>query len=513
MKKKIFLYFIFGTSSIFGFSQDKIFDISSFGANGDGITINTSNIQSAIDAAAASGGGKVIIPKGEFLTGSVILKTGVELHLKENAVLLASTYPSHYKKINRGPALILADGQENISITGKGTIDGQGRKLMLKQDTLHYAGKLDIEFQTFKMKGHQNRLNWRALIIGMESCKDVQILGITLKNSGGWVQNYGHCENLVIDSIRVESDAYYNNDGIDISGCKNVRITNCFVNASDDGICLKSRYKDAWNDNIYIGNCTIRSSASAVKLGTESLGGFTNIKIENIKVYDTFRSAIVLEMVDGGTLENIEVNNIVATNTGNAIFIRLGHRNVDGEVGTLRNVTIKNMKVQVPFGPADANYDLRGPESSYSFFHNPFPASITGIPGHFVENVTLENIEISYPGRGNEGMAMIPLYRLKDVWENEAGNPEFSMFGELPSWGFYVRHVNGLIMKNVSVKAIENDFRPAFVFDDVHDLNLNLITISKANNVTPIILNNVTGAKIQNVSIPGFSGEAIQIIE
>ena len=140
-------------------------------------------------------------------------------------------------------------------------------------------------------------------------------------------RHYDQCENIIIDSVRTDSDAYWNNDGIDIQDCKNVRITNCFVNSADDGICLKSQSPEHYCDNIYIANCTVRSSASAIKFGTVSHGGFKNVTIENIKVYDTFRSAVAIECVDGGTLENVLVDNVQAVNTGNAIFIRLGKRN------------------------------------------------------------------------------------------------------------------------------------------------------------------------------------------
>ena len=171
-----------------------------------------------------------------------------------------------------------------------------------------------------------------------------------------------------------------------------------------------------------------------IKFGTASRGGFKNVKIENIEVYDTFRSAIAIESVDGGILENVEVINISAVNTGNAIFIRLGHRNKEGEVGRLKNVHISNVTVQVPFDRPDKDYDLRGPAEP--FFHNPFPASVVGIPGQYVQNVTLENIEITFPGRGNKGLAYLPLNRLHDVPELAENYPEFSMFGELPAWAF-----------------------------------------------------------------------------
>ena len=491
MKMKPFILIILTLLFEFNLAAEE-YNILKFGATGDGKTINTESIQAAIDKATNSGGGKVVIPEGIYLTGSIVLKSNVELHLLKNAVLLGSTNAYHYKNLNRWKALILADNQQNISITGEGSIDGQGRQLALNCDSLYFVGEIDEKYFNTRRKRTNELI--RPQLVEMVNCKDVKITEVTMLNAACWVQTYDLCRNLVIDKITVKSDAYWNNDGIDISDCRNMQITNCYINSADDGICLKSHSADHWNDSIYIANCTVRSSASAVKFGTASTGGFKNIKIENIKVYDTFRSAIALESVDGGTLENVEINNITATNTRNAIFIRLGHRNNDGAVGKLRNVKISNVKVEVPFSRPDYKYELRGPE--LSFFHNPFPASITGISGHFVENVTLENIEIIYPGRGNNGMANLPLWRLDAVPEKEAEYPEFSMFEELPSWAFYVRHVNGLVMKNITVRALEKDYRPAFVFDDVNNLRMYGIRIEEDDSGPQIIFKKVTECEI-----------------
>jgi hypothetical protein len=245
---------------------------------------------------------------------------------------------------------------------------------------------------------------------------------------------------------------------------------------------------------VYIANCTVRSSASAVKFGTASYGGFKNMTIENIRVFDTFRSAIAIESVDGGVIENISVKNIIAINTGNAIFIRLGHRHGE-KPGTVKNISIKDVYVQVPFGRPDIDYDMRGPE--VDFFHNPFPASIAGIPGHHVENVVLENIEISYPGRASKGMAYVPLSRLDQVPEQVKSYPEFSMFRELPSWGLYVRHTKNLRMKSISFKLEDEDFRPAFVFDDVDGLEMEQIHLPERKE-QQIIFRGVTGDKLDH---------------
>ena len=429
--KKRFIFILCGLFLCAGTIAATDYNALQQGAVGDGKTLNTKSLQSAIDALHEKGGGQLYFPAGRYLTGSLQLKSNVTLYLEKEAVLLGSTSPYDYPgfstekelKVNNDhfdQALIYAEGAENIGITGEGCIDGQGRELA-----------------------------------------------------------------LTIDSLHVENRAYWNNDGIDISDCKDVRISNCFINSADDGICLKSHNRGAWNDRVSISNCHIISSASAIKFGTESLGGFKNVTIDNIRIKDTFRSAIAIESVDGAEIENVQVSNVHAVNTGNAIFIRLGHRSGE-QPGYLRNVTIKDVYVEVPFGRPDINYDLRGP--AVTFFHNPFPSSISGIPGHDIENVKLENIEIVYPGRATRGMAYMSVSRLKDVPENEKGYPEFTMFEELPSWGFYVRHVKGIQMHNIKLRLQEDDFRPAFVFDRVSDVRLSDISLPENKKAGQVVL-------------------------
>ncbi len=478
---------VFLSLSASGISNNKggEYNIADYGAKGDGKTLNTREIQKAIDEASAAGGGTVIVPPGNFLTGCLMIKQGVTLNLQQNAVLLGSTNPYDYVLGDQLLHFVNAENVSNIGITGLGTIDGRGRELALTIDSLFFAGKWDDPNYNYR----RHRPERRPKLLNFSKCRNVVLEGFTARRSASWVLNFDRCVNLTIHKVTVDSDDYWNNDGMDIGDCRNVRITDCYVNSADDGICLKSHHADSVNDSIYIANCTVRSSASAIKFGTASLGGFKNVKIENIYIFDTFRSAIALESVDGGILENIEISDVTANNTGNAIFIKLGHRNTDGKIGTLKNVTIKNVVVQVPFGAPDLKYEIRGPE--LSFFHNIFPASISGLPEHYVENVSLENIRIIYPGRANKGYAYLPLHRLQDVPENDSQYPEFSMFGELPSWGFYVRHVKGLSMKNIHLKVEEHDFRPAFVFDDVYNLEMKQINVDDEKKGQQVIFRNV----------------------
>lgn len=466
--------------------------VTDFGAIADGKTLNSAAIQKAIDKVAANGGGTVGFAKGAYLSGSIVLKSNVGLHLGKGAVLLGSTNPLDYNGLNRWKALILADGQNNIAISGEGTINGQGLQVALNADSLYHFGILkDPNYNVRRKRVSEYE---RPQIIEFVNCKNVSVTGVNIRNSSCWVQTYDLCENLVIDGINVYSDAFWNNDGIDISDCRNVKVINCVVNSADDGICLKSHSPAHCNDSIYIANCTVRSSASAIKFGTASFGGFRNIKIENIKIHDTFRSAIALESVDGGILENIDISDIVAKNTGNALFIRLGHRNQDGQVGKLRNIRIRNVMVEVPADRPDKDYILKGP--ALPFFHNTIPASITGIPNARVENVLIENVQITYPGNANKGYAYLPLYRLNDIPEQIAEYPEFSTFGELPAWGLYVRHAKGMTLRNISLSLKMPDFRAAYVFDEVENLTIENPQLNQNGNHKQIILKSARNTNI-----------------
>ena len=443
----------------------------------DGQALCTAQLQEAIDRVSCEGGGRLTLEKGTYLTGGLMLRQGVELHLEEGATLLGSSNPYDYqpvdvektsdtRKDNASMALIMADGAAHISITGSGTIDGQGLQLALNIDSLHHTGeRLDPHYNQRRLRPSETA---RPKLIFLHRCKDVVVEGVKLRNSANWGLSFDLCEQVRLTGLDIENRAYWNNDGIDLTDCRHVLVADCRINAADDGVCLKSYHADSECYDIEVARCDIRSSASAVKFGTASWGGFRKIHVHDIGIEDTFRSAIAIESVDGGHIDSILVERITATNTGNALFLRLGHR-AGQQPGILRNVTIRQLRCEVPFGRPDEAYDLRGPE--VDFFHNPFPASICGIPDHRIENILLEDIEVSYPGRATKGMAYMPLWRVGDVPEQIQKSPEFSMFGELPAWALYVRHVSGLHLRHVRFTLRDTDFRPAFVLDDVHEVS------------------------------------------
>jgi hypothetical protein len=493
MIKKQLYTLLLACASLNSFAQ-KDFNILRYGAKMSLSYNNTAAIQKAIDAAAEKGG-RVIIPPGNFITGPLVLKSGVDLHLDNDAELLGSTNRLDYGE--KGSPLISAIGQHDVAITGKGVIDGQGRELVENVLLLLREGKMHDREWLLKRPGE----NSRPMIISFKGCKQVKINNINIKNSAAWVQSYNDCDGVDIDSMKVQSTAYWNNDGIDIVDSKNVKITNSYFNAADDAICLKSESTGKSCENITVENCTLRSSASGFKLGTGSVGGFKNINVKNLVVFDTYRSAIALETVDGAFLTDINISHVTGKNVGNAIFIRLGHRNKDERYSTINNVIIDDLKADVPNAKPDIGYPVEGPPPKVPP-HNLVPASITGLPGHPVQNITLKNIEITYGGGAKKGLAFIHTDSLANVTENPAGYPEFTMFGELPSWGLYTRHASGISISNFKIKVLQDDFRPVLIFDDVEGLNLKKIEVPSSAALPVIVYKQVTRLTATELIIP-----------
>jgi len=440
------------------------FEAAEFGVLADGQTLNTRSIQAAIDHVHEKGGGRLVFGAGNYVTGTIYLKSNVTLHLEEGASLLGSNNPFDYVKdpyVN-WQSMIFAIKQQHIGITGKGTINGRGFQTAINAVQNVHRGIVEDELKLDRVREWNRPEN-----IYFRECEDVTIQDITLRDPGSWNQTYDQCVNLLVERIKVDSKSYWNNDGIDIVDCRNVVIRDSYFDAADDAICFKSHDANAFCDNILVENCVARSSASALKFGTVSRGGFKNFVVRNLTVYDTYRSAITFAAVDGGFVENILVDGVRSINTGNVIFLRIGDRWSKGKKPYMKDITIKNVYAEVPLEKPDAGYNYEGPIEDLP--RNISPASIVGLPQYKIENVRMENIEIVYPGGGN------PLYAYRGITAADLDSipemadkyPEFSQFKELPAWGFYIRHAKNIDFKNVTFKAARKDYRPAIVTDDL----------------------------------------------
>jgi hypothetical protein len=250
------------------------------------------------------------------------------------------------------------------------------------------------------------------------------------------------------------------------------------------------------------------------------VGGFKNITCRNLEIYDTYHSGIALEIVDGGVMENVLVSHIKITNTSSAIFVRLGHRNTKGEVGKIHGVTIRDVAAEIPDRPKELMDKFPDKARAYKPV-TLVTSSITGQPGHPVQDVTLENISLIFGGIGSspkfhptnvDQHKELSWQKLAEVPECSDGYPDAHRFGILPAWGFYCRHAEGIKFKNVTLRVQSQDYRPALVCDDVQRLELDGFQVQSAGNEPIIVLHDVDGADIANCQPPGNSEQFIKTI-
>jgi len=430
------------------------YSVTRFGALGDGENLDTEAIQSAIDACAESGGGTVNFPAGRYLSGTLMMKDHVNLHLQEGATLLGSTNPEDYPEIKTRirsyyekivlKSLIFGEDLSYVSITGKGTIDGQGEAFVVST------------------KKKPDRYLNRPHIIRMIACTNVQVKDINMRNSAMWMQHYLACENLTITGIKVYNHANQNNDMIDIDGCKNVIIADCYGDTDDDALTFKSTSEHAC-ENITVTNCIVSSHCNAIKCGTESTGGFKNFTISNCVIKPSADkvaifgkpggiSGISLEIVDGGVMEGITISNISMDGPEVPIFIRLGNRArkhfPEAEtppVGKLSNVLISQVVAR--------NTGKTG-------------CAITGIPGHPVKNIKLSNMILEFAGGIKNPVDPADVPELEDLY------PEATMFGELPAYGFFIRHAEDISLTDITASTIEYDVRKLILTQDISGITL-----------------------------------------
>jgi polygalacturonase len=474
----------------------KDFDITSFGAKGDGKTLNTSAIQKAIDACFKSGGGKVIIPQGEFLTGTIVLKSNINLFLNKGAVILGSTDVNDYQNmdpfkdglgIDVGWALLVAVDAKKISISGPGRIDGQGSKLKAQQ----------ILTDT---RPESKRWGRRPFLLRIVRCEGVKVTDVTLNYSAAWTSHYFHSKDIEIRNVKIVSVGVAHNDGIDIDGCQDVKISNCDIESGDDALCFKTTSSKMACKNIEVTGMRLKSNQAGIKMGTESMAPFEDIKISDCYIYDTKNGGIKLLTVDGAHLRNIEISDITMDEVRTPMLFRLGSRlsvfrkdqDTQQVTGTFENVVVKNVKAK-----ASANAQLTPPSGIL----------ITGVPGHDITNLTLENIEIDLAGGGSVEDSRHKVPEAIDQY------PEVKTFGPIiPAYGIWARHVQGLKLVNIKFNLAANDLRPAFVCEDGKDIQLKGWKIPETNGAASIIrLENVKGASVKGVNAKGKATAFVKV--
>jgi polygalacturonase len=483
-----------------------MFNIKNYGAVGDGKNLESPAINKAIEAAAAAGGGTVYFPAGNYLSLSIRLKSNICLYFDQGAILTAAV-PSKelgwydepepniwgdslvyqdYGHSHWHNSLIWGENLENVSITGFGLIDGTNGILRGGGDRRPKTTAADtIKYKMVSMVGKANKA------ISLKNCHNVNIRDISILYGGHFAILATGVDNFLLDNLKIDT----NRDGIDIDCCNNVRVSNCTINAPwDDGLCLKASYALGYVrhcQNITITNCYLsgfdrgtllngtfqkKNDNKApdrggvfgrIKLGTESNGDFKNITISNC-VFEYSRG-IALESMDGSNVEDIAITNITMRDVvSSPIFMRLGSRMrgpKEAKIGHIRRVSISNI---VAYSADFAYCSL-----------------ISGIPGHDIEDIKLDNIRIWYNGGGTKEQANII------VPENETKYPDPQMFGLLPAYGFYIRHAKNMQMSDIEIHYLKNDQRPTFVLDGVKGFDALNLKAQHAPEAPLFMLKNV----------------------
>ncbi len=439
--------------------------VRDFNARGDGVTLDTRAIQAAIDACTNMGGGTVYLPPGNYLTGTITLKDNVTLNIGPGARLLGSTSLDDYLHLDRpvgtvdyleylGYCLIHAHGAHHIVLTGEGCVDGQGAAFPY--------GVENYNFEDQKLASNQQSFI-RPTLLRFTDCHDVTISNLTLQHAASWCCNLEKCEKLRIHGVHLFNRANQNNDGFDLTLCEDVLISDCHIDSGDDAIALKEGGR-----HITITNCVISTRWAAIRLGPESLGEFRDIAVSNCIIYDTYGCGIKIQEVEGGVMENINFDNLVMDHVTGPISLRLGgylgwrqERKVSLPIGVLRNIRFSNIRATI----ADDAYPL--PHEVPAFpGEKKSCINITGVPGYFIENISLNGLHLTFPGGGSQAEAEREVPELRDRY------PEYHMFGTLPAYGIYLRHAKGLTLDDVTLESASPDLRPAFVADDVENLEL-----------------------------------------
>ncbi|MDE1177015.1 MAG: glycoside hydrolase family 28 protein [Edaphobacter sp.] len=522
------------------FPAGTIFDIRTFGAIGDGKTVCSPAINKAIEAAAAAGGGTVFFPAGTWLSFSIRLKSHVSLYLSQGCVLeaAASPLPGETTGYNGGTydaaepntawdafqdyghnhwknSLIWGIDIEDVSIIGPGLIYGKGlsfgagpgRPVNQAQNGRGFgpertgSNKSPIEGERRRpprgeypmYQAEQPGVGNKA--IAMKNCRNVLFRDFSLLKGGHFGLLLTGVDNMTLDNLTIDTDR----DGMDIDCCRNVRVSNCFVNSPwDDGICPKSSYALGYaraTENVVITNCYVAGSwelgtmldgtykrmpadkpftarNGRIKCGTESNGGFKNITISNC-VFEACEG-LALESEDGALCEDIAISNITMRDVVNApLFFRLGSRlrgpKDTTKVGTLQRIVVDNL----------VSYNTAPHISSI----------LSGIPGHAIQDIKLSNIFIQHQGGGTAEDAKIVMPEKEDSY------PDPGMFGKItPSQGFLLRHVNRIEMSHVEIAPATADARPSFYLEAVDRADFIAVTAPTAQPA--FALNKVSDLRI-----------------
>ncbi|OQP63104.1 glycoside hydrolase [Niastella vici] len=435
-----------------------IYNIRDYGAKGDGTTLDTKAIQNAIDKCFNNNGGTVLIPPGNFLSGTLELKSNVTLHLSAAAKLLGSPKREDYtagKGVPPGNGNIVflyAANANNVSIEGNGTIDGNGLAF--------YNGKGD----NTGPGQHGVGGNFDRPHLGIfYQCTRLSLHSVFCTASAYHCFRILGCKQVHIDGVRIYNRVNKNNDGFHFNNNEYVHLVNSDVQCQDDACALFGS-----NKFVTINNCTFSTRWSVFRFGG---GQSQNIAITNCLIYETYGCPIKIS-AGKANIENLIFSNIIMRNVTGPIGIGFGgtdnNNTPDTQKPFIRNIVFNAIRATVVAKPVDHpdihfGVSVRPGESNSCI-------TLNAMGAYYLENISFTDVHIQYAGGGTAEQAAkrsIPEVAAEyfGVWETAPAGP--------PAYGMYARNVKGLTLHNVRFEYDQADARPAVVFDNVQDASIN----------------------------------------
>jgi polygalacturonase len=440
-----------------GATSTGVFNITDFGAKGDGKTLNTKAVQAAIDACYQNSGGVVLVPAGDFVVGTVELKSNVILHISAQGKLLGTTDGKQYCAADAIPldagwtmndgnvGLLFAANAENITIEGNGTIDGQGSQFRSpSKGVLPPAG----------ISG-----NHRPYHLLFYKCKNLTVRDITLVNSAYHSVRVCMSTFVKMEGLHIRSRVIQNNDGFHFIGSEYVHVSNCDVQCQDDACALFGSCKF-----VTVTNCSFSTRWSVFRFGG---GEAENITVSNCLIYETYGCPVKMRCSPGSRFENISFSNIVFKDVTGPISIGLGPMETPATTtnhqkpGIIRNISFNGLH-----GTVVKPVPLR--DSEHSSNYNPgemFSCIVLNGVDNVLENISFNDVHLTYPGGGTAEHAAV-----RDV-PKIAG--EYYQIGIPPAYGIYARNVKGLTLNNMRFETQTEDLRPVLIMDSVEDAAIN----------------------------------------